>query len=329
MAKQYTLIRKIATVNVVAGGFAAQDLPRDHDYNALMCRLSGSIQVTTGATSVRAEAPLQLVPRIQLMAEGKNMIFNAPAWFACLGNMQRRVKDSGGRALTPPTAASNATYAVEALIFIDLATLDTIKPKDSNFRAYGLSLFQVQFQFGQALDVFVPGAGVAVFSGTPTVEVFSVNCVEERGADGKYIDSPAFVKKVSFQELSGVNSNASLEARLPAGNLIRSVLVRTEGAVTAGEPAATQLNNLILQNSNDVRFNLTGAQVRMKNNGEFGQIQSGYYVADMVTAGGEGNNFLGNLWDAGGASEPKAILDIAGFAAGKVQVVTTEYIPAG
>lgn len=329
MAKQYTLIRKVATVNLVAGGFSAQDLPRDHDYNSIMCRLSANVQVTTAATSVRTEAPLQLIQRIQVIAEGKNMIFNAPAWFASFGNMQRRIRENGARAVTSPTAATVATYPVEALMFIDLATLDTIRPKDTNFRAYGLSLFQIQFQFGQALDVFVPGAGVAVFSGTPFVEVFTVNTVEERGQDGKYIDSPAFIKKISFQELPGVTANASLEARLPAGNLIRSVLVRTEGGVTAGEPATNQLNNFILQNSNDVRFNLTGAQVRMKNNGESGQVMGGYYNADLVTQGGAGNNFLGNLWDAGGASEPKAILDIAGFANGKVQVVTSEYIAAG
>lgn len=329
MAKQYTLIRKIATVPVVAGGFAAQDLPRDHDYNSIMCRLSATLNVTTAATAVRGEAPLQLISRIQVMAEGKNMIFNAPAWFAGVGNMQRAHREQGAFAITAPTAATVAAYDVEAFIFIDFATLDTIRPKDSNFRAYGLSLFQIQFQFGQALDAFVPGAGVVSFTGSPSVEVFSVNCVEERGADGKYIDAPAFVKKVSFQEMAGVNSNASLEARLPAGNLIRSVLVRTEGAVTAGEPAFTQLNNFILQNSNDVRFNLTGKQVIQKNRGEFGRMLNGMYIADMVTAGGHGNNFLGNLWDAGGASEPKAILDITGFAAGKIQVVTTEYIAAG
>jgi hypothetical protein len=328
MAKQYTLIRKIGTSNVAAGGFDAKDMPRDHDYNAVMCRLSGSVQVTTGATSVRAEAPLQYIQRIQVMAEGKNMIYNAPAWFGSMGNVQRRAKDPSARAVTAPSAASAATYAFEALIYIDFATLDGIKPKDSNFRAYGLSLFQIQFQYGQPLDIFVPGAGVAVFSGTPTVEIFSCNCVEERDVKGSYIDAPSFIKKVSFQELPGVASNAALEGRLPAGNLIRSVFVRTEGGVTAGEPSINNLNNLILQNSNDIRHNLTAAQLRMKNNGEFGYLAAGYYNADLVTTGGDGNNFLGNLWDVSGATEPKAIVDLTGQTAGKVQLVTTEYIPA-
>lgn len=326
MAKQYTLIRKIGTQNVTAGGFVAQDLPRDHDYSSVMLRLSGSAQVTVLATSVRAEAPLQWIPRIQVIAEGKNMIQNAPAWFYSMGNLARGAKDPSARATTPPSGVAVATYAVEALMFIDFATIDTIKPKDSNFRAYGLSLFQLQMQFGNPGDIFV--GGTVAFSGTPTVEIFSCNCVEERDAAGKYIDSPAFIKKVSFQELSAVNSNAGLEARLPAGNLVRSVFVRTEGNTTAGEPQVGTLNNLILQNSNDVRLNLTSAQLRAKNNGEFGYVQAGYYVGDLVTTGGHGNNFLGNLWDVGGASEPKAILDVTGSANGKVQVVTTEMIPA-
>ena len=326
MAKQYTLFRKIGTAQVIAGGFIAVDLPRDHDYNAVFLRLSGTANVTVIATSVRAEAPLQWVQRIQVIAEGKNLVQNAPAWFYSTGNVYRKAKDSGGRATTPPTGVAVATYPVEAGMFVDFATMDTIVPKDSNFRSYGLSLFQLQMQFGNPGDIFV--GGTVSFSGVPTVEVFSANVVEERDAQsGKYIDSPKFVKKISFQELSAVNTNAGLEARLPAGNLVRSCFIRTEGFTTAGEPQVGTLNNVTLQNSNDVRLNLTSPQLRMMNNAFFGQVQAGYYTADMVRTGGEGNNFLANLWDVGGASEPKAILDVTGSANGKVQVVTTEYIP--
>lgn len=329
MGKQYTLLRKVGTVNVAAGGFASIDLPRDHDYNAIGLRLSGSVQVTTNCTSVRAEAPTQLVQRVQLVAEGKNMLHNSPFWAMVTGAFKRKSIQSGARALTPPTAATVATYAVEALGFLDFNSLDTVRPKDSAFRSYGLSLLQLQFQFGQPIDVFVPGAGVVVFSGTPTVEVFACNCVEERNADGSYAgQAPLFLKKTTFQETAIVNTNSAQEVRLPAGNLLRSVLVRTEGGVTAGEPSTNNLNNLILQNSNDIRVNLTAAQLRHKNNGDYGQITAGYYVGDLVAKGGEGNNVLSDLWDVGGASEPKAILDVTGQASGKAQLVIEEYIPA-
>jgi hypothetical protein len=327
MAKQYTLLRKIGTVPVTAGGFATIDLPRDHDYNTIGMRLSGNAQVTTNCTAVRAEAPVQWVPRVQLIAEGKNMLHNSPFWATVLGMFRRKSIQSGGRSILAPTAATVATYPVEALGFIDFNVTDTVRPKDAAFRSYGLSLLQLQFQFGQPIDIFVPGAGVVVFSGIPTVEVWAANCVEDRNADGTYAGTPPlFLKKTTFQELAIVNANSSQEIRLPAGNLLRSVLIRTEGAVTAGEPSITNLNNLILQNSNDVRLNLTGPQIRQKNNGDYGQITAGYYVGDLVAKGGEGNNTLSDLWDVGGASEPKAILDVNAFAAGKAQAIIEEYI---
>lgn len=330
MSKQYTLKRKIGTIQVQAGGFASIDLPRDHDYNSILLRLSGSVQVTTNCTSVRAEAPTQLVPRVQVLAEGKNMLHNSPFWAICQGSYRRKILQSGARATTPPTAATVATYPVEALGFIDFLSLDTVRPKDSNFRSYGLSLFQLQLQFGQPIDVFVPGAGVVVFSGTPTVEVLATNCVETRAPDGTYDgQAPLFLKKTTFQEVSIIASNSALEVRLPAGNLIRGALVRTEGGVTAGEPSINNLNNLIMQNSNDIRLNLTANQLRHSNNGDFGQLTSGYYIGDLVSKGGDGNATLSDLWDVGGASEPKAILDVTGQAAGKAQVVVEEYIPAG
>ena len=326
--KQFRISRKIATVPIVAGSFATVDLPRSYDYEALFVRISGSLQVTVLATSVRAEAPCQLVPRLVVTADGKNNLFNAPFWATCLGNYERMLTQSGARATTPPSGVAVATYAVEAIGVIDFATINGVRPKDSNFRTSRLSLFQLQLTFGQPDDPFV--GGTVVFSGTPTVEVWSAEMVEvpDIGADGKpNYTTPLMLKKVSMQEIAVLSSNANQEIRLPAGNLIKSVLVRTEGNTTAGEPSTAMLNNLQLANGVDVRWNLSGAQTRARNNADYGQLTGGYYVADLTTLGSSKVN-LTDLWDLVGQVDPKAILDIVGGATNKVQAIVTEYIPA-
>lgn len=326
MAKQYRIIRKIATVQMVAGQFSLTDLPRQYDYESLFLRINASLQVTVAATSVRAEAPCQLVPRIEVIADGKNTIYSAPFWYSSLGNLRRPLVESGARATTPPSGTGTATYAVEANGVVDFQTVDGVRPKDSNFRTRGLSLFQLRLTFGQPGDPFV--GGTVVFSGTPTVEIYSAECVEETNDAGDFISAPGALKKVSYQQVAYASSNSAAEIRLPAGNLIRSVFLRTDGTTTAGEPSTTPLNNLQLLSGVDVRLNLSGPQLRAKNNADYGQVTAGYYCADLLAKGGYNVN-LTDLWDVTRQAEPKAVLDVVGGANVQVQAVVTEYILPG
>lgn len=325
MAKQYRVLRKVASVPIQAGSFATLDLPRDYDYESIFLRINGSVQVTGAATSVRNEAPTQLVQRVEVIADGKNNIFSAPFWFA--SNAQFNGRDllaNGARVLTAPSSAALGTYAVEAIGVVDLMTPDSVRPKDSNFRSSGLSLFQLRLTFGQPGDIFV--GGTTVFSGTAYVDVFVQQLVEVPDANGQ-VTTPIALKKVSFQELALTSSNANQEVRLPAGNFIRSVVVRTDGLTTAGEPSTGVLNNLQLAAGVDVRFNLTGPQLRAKNNADFGFVPAGYYSADVTSKASAAIN-LTDLWDVQGAAEPKVILDVVGGANVKMQAIVTEYIMA-
>lgn len=324
MSRQVRIIRRVAVVPIVAGQFAFVDLPRQYDVESIFLRISGSLQVTGAATSVRAEAPCQLVPRVEVIADGKNTIFSAPFWFCAFGSYDRPIRDQGARVTTPPSGTGIATYAVEALGSVDLAMLDGVRPKDTNFRTSNLSLFQLRLSFGNPGDPFV--GGTVVFSGVPTVDVFTSELVELPAADGTFT-TPIGLKKVSYQEVALVASNANFELRLPAGNLIKSVLVRTDGSVTAGEPSATVLNALQLAAGVDVRLNLSGPQLRAKNNLDYGNILAGYYVGDVTSRGWSAIN-LTELWDVTQQAEPKLIADVVGGANVRMQAVVTEVLMA-
>ena len=325
MSKQFRIQRTIAQAVVTAGGFITVDLPRGYDYESLYLRLTGSVQVTTAATSVRAEAPCQAIQRCEVIADGRNTIHSAPFWFNVLGKYDRDLKMvQASRGVTAPTAAAIATYPIEALGVIDFMTADGERPKDSNFRTDGLQLLQLRLTFGNAIDMFVAGAGVAAFVNC-TVEISTSEIVELPDAATGVRTSPVLLKKVSFQELTVPSSNVNQEVRLPAGNMIKSVLVRTEGATTVGEPTTAMINNLIAASGVDVRINMRGASLRGKNNDDFGVVQSGYYIADFTRNGGVQSR-LSELWDVTNQAEPKIIMDINGGAAYKLQAVVTEYL---
>lgn len=320
---QFRIQRLIGTLAVVAGQPISLDLPRSYDYEALVLRLNGSVQVTTAGAAVRAEAPTQAVQRVEIVADGRNTLFSAPYWYTVLGKYDRRANESGARSLTPPTAAAIATYAVEALGVVDFQTTDGMRGKDSNFRTSSLQLFQLRLTFGNPQDMFT-GAAVAAFSNM-FVEVSSSEMVEIADDQGNRT-TPSLLKKVSYQEIALAATNPNLDLRLPAGNLIKSAVVRTEGSATAGEPSTGILNGLVAQSGTDVRLNMTGGGLRGKNNLDFGQIQAGYYVADFSRSG-DWFASLSELWDVRGQAEPKLTLNVTGGASNKAQVVVTEYLP--
>jgi hypothetical protein len=325
--KQYRLQRKIASMAVVAGGFGLQDLPRAYDYESLFMRVNGSVQVSVAnATSVRAEAPCQWVPRVEVIADGRNTLFSAPFWFASLGKYTRSLPASGARATTPPTSPNVATYAVEAIGVVDFMTEDGARVKDSNFRTSALSLFQLRLTYGNPQDIFVQGGATIAFSGVPQVDVFSSELVELPASDGSY-SNPKALKKVSYQQIAVAANNSALKLNLPAGNLIKSAFYRAEGLTAAGEPSAGVFNNIILQSGVDVRVNLGAANLRAKNNADYGQLTAGYYVGD-VTSTGEGRIKLSDLWDVTGQAQPDTTMDVNGGATVNIQVVVTEYILA-
>ena len=323
MAQQFRIKRTYATVAVVAGGFATVDLPRGYDYESIHIRAYGTVNVTTAFTAVRAEAPVQVISRCEVVADGRNTLFSAPFWFSTLARYDRTsMLESGARVVTAPTAATVAAYPFEANGVIDLMTPDGERPKDSNFRTDGLQLFQLRLTFGNPGDMFV-GAGVAAYTAA-NIEISTVEMVELPDANGERT-SPVALKKVSFQEIAVPTTNANQEIRLPAGNMIKSVVLRTEGAVTQGEPTATVLNRLQVFSGVDVRLNSLGAAIRGQNNNDYGQLTAGYYIADLARNGSPSAK-LSELWDVTRQAEPKISMDITGGATVKAQAVVTEYL---
>lgn len=325
MGQQFRIQRKIATLPVVAGQAATYDLPRGYDFETIYMRITGTVQVTTGATSVRAEAPAQAISRVELIADGRNTLFSAPFWYTCLARYDRDQTQNGARYTTPPSAATAATYTVEAGGTVDFLTPDGERPKDSNFRTNGLQLWQIRLTFGQAIDMFVPGAGVANFTGTLNVEIYTSEMVELADPVSGAMTTPNSLVKVSFQEIAVPTSNVNQEVRLPAGNLIKSVVLRLEGGTTAGEPGTASLNNLQAFSGVDIRLNLSGAALRMKNNNDFGYVIPGYYIADFTRSGALTAR-LTELWDVTKQAEPKISMDVVGGASVKAQVVVREYL---
>lgn len=320
--RQYRIKRLISKTVVTDNGAITVDVPRGYDIESIYFRLYGSFVITTNFTAVRAENPLQLIKRIELIADGKNTIDSVPFVLQNRAAVKRRGQLG---ALTPSAGFVIATNAFAAAAVIDKAMIDGIRPKDSNLRTDGMSLLQLRFTFGSVADCFT-GAGVGTLLNA-FCDVYTSEMVEIPNGDEKRT-SPLYLIKRAYQDVAFAASNAAFDIILPVGNVMRGVFLRSEGAVTAGEPSDAVINNVILRSNTDVRLNLPYLDLREANKQDFDitTLPTGICFADLMSFGAQAGVHAADGWDLTGASDARVTLDVTGAANTKVSVLTEELI---
>lgn len=318
---QQRIKRVAAKVPVTDNGTPTVDMPRNYDYETVYMRLYGGVQVTTIFASVRAEAPIQALKRLELVLNGQTNVYSKPGTLARVNPFRRALGF-----LTPPSGFAIATYQVEANLACDLALIDGVRPKDSNLRSAGLALFQKKFTFGAAADLFT-GAGVGVFTNTLFVDVMTNELKELPDAEGK-ISAPLYLTKRSWLQFSPAAANANLKLPLPVGNFMRGVIIR---CTNSGEPSDAVLNNIILNSGVDVRYNQTYLDARAQNRLDYDTaVPTGFVVADLMTCGSAGAGVHANdawdLTDPRVTSEASLTLDVNGGAGFLLDIEVIEMI---
>lgn len=322
MAGQLRIKRKVSQNVVTENGALLVDMPRGYDIESIIFRIYGTIVVSTGYTAVRSEAPVQLIKRIELIADGKNTVASVPFVMLNRANVFR-----GGQlgSLQAPTAASAATYTVSASGTLDQQLIDGIRPKDSNLRTSGMSLLQLRFTFGSIADCFTGGAGVATMS--MNLDIIASELIELEAKSGE-VTSPLYLLKRSYQDIAFTTSNGNMEIPLPVGNVMRGVCLRAEGATTAGEPSDAVLNNVSLRSGVDVRLNVPYLDLRELNKMDYhvDTLPVGICIADLMSSGSDAGARASEGWDLTQASEAKLVLDVNGGANTKVTAMTMELV---
>lgn len=324
--RQFRIKRLINQVAVVENGFATQDLPRGYDIETVGYRLNGTMNITTVmAGAIRAESPIQYIKRVEIIADGKNTIESVRADIMNRALMALRRGQLGS--LKPPTAQSVAAYPIMASFAIDQSMVDGLRPKDSNLRSSGMQLLQTKFTFGQTTDCFVAGTGAGNLS-SGFVDVWTSELVEIPDPNTKQITRPLYLMKRSYQDIVISASNAAMDVVLPIGNIMRGVVFRAEGNVTAWEPDNATLVGIILRSLTDVRINVPYLDLREQNIFDYGivTLPAGICFADIMANGQEGGVRATEGWDLTRASEAKATLNVVSGAAAKVSLLAIELL---
>jgi len=325
MPGQYRIKRRVALLNTLNAENTIQtiDLPRGYDLESIYLYLSGGGTLSGAGSAVRAEAPLQLIKRIELVADGKNTIASVSGILLRSGNLNRRGQFGP---ISGPAAATATAQTFFASMVLDQQLIDGMRPKDSNLRTSGMQLLQLRITFGAYIDLFT-GSPAGGLTGANSLDIYTSEIVELPDQNGD-ITRPLYLLKRTYQDIACPTTNANQEINLPVGNFLRSVAFRSEGSVTAGEPADNVVNFVTLRSGVDVRFAMAWQPMYRLHAMDYGITTRapGFAIADLMSSG-QLNGVKGtDAWDLTRASECKCVLDVTGSASAKVSIMTTELV---
>lgn len=296
-ATSQTLRRLVGTWSLEANSEHTFDIPRIQDIESVVVELDAVVTLSVAGTAVRAEAPTQLLPSVQFIAGGKDVLDDRKFSEVVFANFKRRFQKS----IVQPANATAIAHTVRAVGRLDRINVNGARDKDTSFQAWLTQILQLRVTTGAATDLFTGTPTGVITSGTVKVYVVSRQELDKpKVVDGKLVrvqgssdqGEPKRVVKRTKQSHTYTSANSAYQFFLPVGHACRSITIHsmdnTSGGI--GEPSNTNVNGAkLLVNDTDVKMNQTFSMIRDDNAADYNVDESampdGYAVIDSSPNG--------------------------------------------
>jgi len=304
--KAGTYTRRVYSRPFIAGGADSFDIPRGDDIATIIIEITGTVQLTTAATTVAEFGAAMLLNNAQLAADGSKRFQYRTGIMSAVGNFELGL----AREQTNP-GTGIATHNVSVQHIIDMASYGGPRPKDSALHTSQpyMSLLNLNVFYNQVTAMWSTfGAGVL---GTValTTNVYVEYYQEKSPAD---LTEGRWIRRVSPFELKSTAANSQLQLQLPGGTYLRGIKWNSFDLATASPTSAQRINAVRVRNGTDIRRELlTVPFIRGQNRREF---LTGAYLdtysqlayLDMLSQDGS----LTDLWDLRRATDAWAEFDV-------------------
>lgn len=287
-------------------------LPKVHDYRLVIIELVGSLTVASNnATSVPLDSPCGLIDRVDLVANGKDVLQAIPFVFPVMNNYE-----AGFTVDKTAPGVTQTAHPIRAIGFLDQFNQDGPRPKDSAFQAFLTQLFQLRLTTRDEDQIITKGSAVLTLD--VDVNIYVDSLVEV----GKDRGEPKAFKKVTSQSQTFSGSNTGYPFDLPVGNQIRHIAIR---ATDDGVPDNDLIGDVSFKiDDTDTRAAIDFETLRSVNqyDRDGAAPQTGFAVLDSSPEGK-----LSNAFDCSEASRAQLVVGVnTPGGTGEIEVVTTEYI---
>lgn len=260
------------------------DIPLTADLENLLVTLDGSVTLSTAATALLADGILNLIQSIDLVGDGKDVIYSMPFHQVVKGNLFRRKK--GNRPTITDPGVTAAAHAFEAIGVIDLAAFGMQRPKDSALRENKYRTLQLIARFGSFDNVFT-GGGFVVSDSTINLSVRAKETVELVDNTGK-ASRPIVRVQASYREETVTGAVTKHRFRLTPDQALRGAVLRVLNGSSALSDAV--LSRVRVYVGKTLRYELTAADIKddaMMNHINGSTNETGYYFIDLADGNGK------------------------------------------
>lgn len=224
-----TVQSQVSTIPFDSGNTRSVELPRSFLYKMIAARLRGSVTTVVAAVTPINESPLGLIKRLDIIADGRKVLFTASG--QDMYNMSNLFQGKRGEFLQPAGGAI-ATQPLAASWYIHSEAARMRTPIMSYFDPRPYEKVEARVQWGTISDMFgVPStASVNAVTGLDLQPVQSSEGAEAIG----------FNRLVMFDEVTfaaGAITNNTIN--VPRAGLLAGILIRTSTAAGAAGPVPT------------------------------------------------------------------------------------------
>lgn len=261
-----------ATTSVIpfdSGNVRSVELPRSFLFRSVFVRLTGTVNSGgAGAYTNNFESPLPLIKRLELVADGRKVL-----WTAAGRDLFRIAHFMLGKQfeLNPPALTANTNNPFSASFRIHNNAVRMQFPADSLFDPREYEKIELRCTWGTVTDIVTGGTAPAVAAATQ----LSIQ-VEETTMGVEHIQ---FNRVIQFDEQAVAATSSNFTFNIPRAGLLAGILLRTDaGTPPAGSDTVINFVTLRSDNSFNHKDRLVWNDLKSANVGDF-QLDLGQVTA--------------------------------------------------
>lgn len=236
-ARFRTITSTVPVIPFDSGNVRSVELPRSFLYRNIAVRLTGQVNSGgVGAYTNNPEAPLGLIAKLELVADGRKIL-----WTAAGRDLYRYCHLFRGVSteLNPPAVTANQNNPFSASFIIDNSAIRMQLPADSLFDPREYEKIELRVTWGTVNSIVSGGTASTVVTALTQLEVQ----IQQTTVGVEHV---AFNRILQFDEQIVTATSSNFTFNVPRSGLLAGILIRSDhNPVVSANPNATPIDTLI------------------------------------------------------------------------------------
>lgn len=242
-ARFRTISSTVPPIPFDSGNVRSVELPRSFLYRNIAVRLTGQINSGgVGAYTNNPETPIGLIKKLELVADGRKVIWTAAGRdLFRLAHLYRGVEGE----LARPIVTANQANSFSATLVIESAAQRMQMPADSLFDPREYEKIELRVTWGTVADISNGGTAPTIVAATTSLDVQ----IQQTTVGVEHV---AFNRIIQFDEQAVTATSSNFTFNVPRSGLLAGILFRADHQPTPNVPTPTDtlVNFVTLKSDN-------------------------------------------------------------------------------